>query len=82
MGFVHHILSTRYCKSATIGYSFNNVIVSFKSILLLQANHQCCHFFCYFAKYRYFSKLANQRNTVIVLFAQSYGGEPGGAGGT
>ncbi len=25
-------------------------------------------FFCYSAKYRYFSRLANQRNTVIVLF--------------
>jgi hypothetical protein len=26
----------------------------------------------YSAKYRYFSRLVNQRNTVIVLFAQSY----------
>ena len=26
----------------------------------------------YSAKYRYFSRLANQRNTVIVLFTQSY----------
>ncbi len=28
-------------------------------------------FFCYLAKYRYFSRLTNQRNTVFVLFAQA-----------
>ena len=44
MGRVHHILSTRYCKSAAIGHTFNNVIVSFKSVMLLLPNHQCCHF--------------------------------------
>ncbi len=44
LGRVHRILSTRFCKSSTIGCTFNKVIVSFKSILLLLSNHQCCHF--------------------------------------
>lgn len=44
LGHVHRILSTRFCKSSTIGCTFNKVIVSFKSILLLLPNHQCCHF--------------------------------------
>jgi hypothetical protein len=41
-------LSIRYCKSAAIGYSFNNVIVSFKSVMLLLSNHLILSLFFFF----------------------------------
>ncbi len=51
MGLVHHILSTRYCKSATIGYSFNNVIVSFLKYPVASGQSSMLSFFCYSSKY-------------------------------
>ena len=58
MGLVHHILSTRYCKSATIGYSFNNVIVSFLKV-------SCC--FCPIINVVIFLLSAIRLNTGIFL---------------
>ncbi len=66
---IYYILSTRYCKSAAIGYSVNNVIVSFLKCQLILSNRQCCHFPAILRNTGIF-QTGQSDNTVIVLFAQ------------